>query len=78
MIGLNVVYILMFNNVSTKHVCARERALISVGGAYPVQVKGSRVSLLCNVHVCKLCMQYFKHTCENKGVLVREHAYYNN
>jgi len=34
-ISLNVVYLLMFNNDSTKHVCERERALVTVGGAYP-------------------------------------------
>ncbi len=44
-IGLNVIYLRMFNSDSTKHVYARERetererererALVTVGGAYP-------------------------------------------
>jgi hypothetical protein len=35
-------------------------------GSTLIQVKGSRVSLLWNVHVHKLCMWYLKHTCEYK------------
>jgi len=35
-----------------------------------VQVKGSRVSLLCSVHVSKLCMQYLKHVQVNISVLL--------
>ncbi len=41
-IGLNVIYLLMFNSDSTEHVCSRERererererAHVTVGGAY--------------------------------------------
>jgi len=68
-IGLNFIYLLMFNNDSTKHVCTRERKRVLVTEGHTlVQVKGSRDSLLCNVHVCKPCMQYLKHTCEYKCV----------
>jgi len=38
-------------------------------GCTLVQVKGSRVSLLCIVHVRKPCMQYLKHKCEYKCVV---------
>jgi len=45
----------------------RERAHVTMRGAHLIQVKVSRDSLLCNVHVHKPCMQYLKHTYEYKS-----------
>ncbi len=59
-IGLNVLYLLMLNNDDAKHESTQECVLNS----NLVQVKGSRVLLLCNVHVCKPCMQCVKHAYE--------------
>jgi hypothetical protein len=54
---------------STKHVCAQEREREwQWEGRTLIQVKGSRVSLLCNVHVHKLSMGYLNHICEYKCV----------
>jgi len=45
-IGLNVVYLLILKNDSTEHVSTQE-------GSTLLQVKGSKVSLLCYVHAQK-------------------------
>jgi hypothetical protein len=77
--GLNVVYLLIFNSDNTKHVCERERGKREREGqrvhvcnserGFPlIQVKGSRVLLLCIVYVHKPCMQFLKHTYEYKCV----------
>jgi hypothetical protein len=57
----------MLNKDCTEHVSTREWE-----GNTPVQVKGrSRVSMLCNVYVYKLCVD---HTYENKVVCLEENT----
>jgi hypothetical protein len=59
-IGLNVVYILMLQNMR-----GFKSVLVAVRGHSLVQFKGSRVPLLGNVYVHKPCV---KHRYENKSV----------
>jgi len=61
-IGLNVIH-LQYKTCEHMRVYSQQWE-----GRTLVQVKGSRVSLLCNVHACKLCIQYLKHKCEYKCV----------
>jgi len=51
---------------TVKNMWALKSKLARVGGAYHGQVKGSRVSLLSNVHVSKLCMLCVEEIYENK------------
>ncbi len=52
-----------------------ESVIASMGLTYPSQIKGSRASLLCNVHEHKPCMQYLKHRCEYERVLLRKYTF---